>query len=394
MNERDKEQEIGVEQILKEKKLTLENPTGFGKTTIALKAIKKILFDNCYYSVTVIVPSTDLVGRWREAIEETLPHYEDCFRVVTIQNLAYHKESINCNIVVLDEVHEMYTEDRLSLILNFNCEYLIALSATPYDKHNRHIKFFEICPIKFRVTEEKAIAMNALAEYKEFNLKIELDEEERQIYNSINSKLSELSYKLGGGASAFEQARSIIMNPRRFDGFLVGYARQYLHKVRQRKTFLYNHKSKIVTSKLIKNVFENKKIIFFCQTIDFAINLAEELEIEAYHSKLGVKERRRILNEFKEISNKSISAPIALDRGIDVPDINISVITSGSSSKTQQTQRSGRAKRFQFGEEKIIINLYINDTKDYDWLRQRQKDNRRIMWISDVKQINLSNTII
>ena len=63
----------------------------------------------------------------------------------------------------------------------------------------------------------------------------------------------------------------------------------------------------------------------------------------------------------------------ALDTGIDIPDIKLSIITSGSYNPTQQEQRIGRSTRNDGTEDIVLLfNLYAKNTQEEKSLKSRQ----------------------
>lgn len=66
-----------------------------------------------------------------------------------------------------------------------------------------------------------------------------------------------------------------------------------------------------------------------------------------------------------------------MDKGLNIPDLRFSIITSGTSSIDQETQRKARAGRKEAHSDDPVlnVNLYIKDTQDEIWLRKRQENN-------------------
>ncbi len=82
----------------------------------------------------------------------------------------------------------------------------------------------------------------------------------------------------------------------------------------------------------------------------------------------------------------------ALSEGIDVPDAELGVIVSRTSSATDQSQRVGRISRhhtFENGRVKdaIVINLVVKDTRDEKWIKSAQARMR------DIKQVTLNEIL-
>lgn len=82
----------------------------------------------------------------------------------------------------------------------------------------------------------------------------------------------------------------------------------------------------------------------------------------------------------------------ALDQGANFPNVSLGVTHGRTSSPTQHIQRSGRILRlhtFTDGTEKqaILVNIYLEDTKDYRWLVKAQKKSAGVLWVSSIEEI-------
>src|SRR5690606_1717953 len=80
------------------------------------------------------------------------------------------------------------------------------------------------------------------------------------------------------------------------------------------------------------------------------------------------------------------------EQGFDLPEVECGVILSRTSSRTQYIQGRGRIVRkhtIEDGSEKeaVIINIYVKDTKDYNWLNKSQRADACIIWVDTVEQI-------
>jgi superfamily II DNA or RNA helicase len=84
---------------------------------------------------------------------------------------------------------------------------------------------------------------------------------------------------------------------------------------------------------------------------------------------------------------KVISTARALDEGFDIQGVSMAIVCSGTSTSRQDLQRTGRAIRWAPGKTGLMINLYIADTQDEKWLRQRQKKTINATHVNSVKEI-------
>jgi superfamily II DNA or RNA helicase len=96
------------------------------------------------------------------------------------------------------------------------------------------------------------------------------------------------------------------------------------------------------------------------------------------------------MEDFKDASNsvRVISTARALDEGFDIEGIEMALITSGTSTERQFTQRMGRSIRFVPNKIALVINLYIKDTQDERWAKQRQSATPNVYWIDSLEEIS------
>ena len=182
---------------------------------------------------------------------------------------------------------------------------------------------------------------------------------------------------------------------------LVIQARQLMTAVRVRRDILFTCVSKYNATLEIVKKFDKVKTIIFSETIEFADNIGiilndNKYSTVTYHSglktimttspksgkfiKMGKTRLKALAIESINTGKARIlSTTKALDRGLDVEDLRLSVTTSGTQNPTQYKQRNGRTGRKEkgiFGDVPVLlINLYIIETQDEKWLRARQINN-------------------
>jgi superfamily II DNA or RNA helicase len=87
------------------------------------------------------------------------------------------------------------------------------------------------------------------------------------------------------------------------------------------------------------------RIIVFTAHTDLVYRLSERFLIPAITAETGTKERRQVLERFRDGTYSRVVAANVLDEGVDVPDANVAVVLSGSGSEREFTQRLGRILR-------------------------------------------------
>lgn len=435
---------------------TVEWPTGVGKTKIATEAIGVMRRDDPLRSYLVVVPTIQLKEQWEEGLT-SLGMMENG-RVVVINSLVRSKTPVTVELLILDEIHRYAARTFAKVFTVVKYEYILGLTATLKRLDKKHKILEEQAPIIDRMSLLEARREKYIAEFREYNLGTEMTEEQREVYRPMEKTYNysmdkfhqdfnlmqrcsmgikpwqpvpgkwatptvvQYATRLGWrGRSPAEAAETMALNdasPRGQKGRdLWGgenhpYAPQklYIHAIngmrliREIKDFVYSNTSKRdATIELIRRFA--RKTIVFGETIARAEEIHAALpEVTVlYHSKMTAKEKKKSMAAVME--NPQILAILtarSLDQGFDWSEVQLGIIESRTSSTTQQTQRRGRVVRlhvFDDGTSKqgVIINVYLKDTKDYNWLTRAQVGSGPSKWVDTLEEIlraeGLSETV-
>lgn len=208
---------------------------------------------------------------------------------------------------------------------------------------------------------------------------------------------------------------------------VMGYAMLLMKSIRDRKDILYSAENKLLGALEVIEKYPDLKTVCFSQSTQFASTLGYKINeyffrttndnnrCVTYHSKLetqmginpktgkpmkyGKKRLKDIaIDRIKSGSATHLSTASALDKGLDIRDLKIGISTSSTQNPIQGKQRGGRLKRNEFLDvtgkttrelTKLIVNFYVKNSKDYDWLKKRQSTSitSKIYWIDNVSQI-------
>jgi superfamily II DNA or RNA helicase len=233
------------------------------------------------------------------------------------------------------------------------------------------------------------------------------------------------------GFETWKQAKNVISiwTP----GLVIGYANRCSKAIQSRKSLVYNSSTKIETILNILEKFKDRKAITFSMSTSFTNRLAEaatnsNIKAIEYHSKIesrplredamglpslfGVGDYIRVKSKKSknfgepkifgattlkrmaiEAIHKGLARVIltasALDKGFDVPDIELAINASGSSTDNQYLQRRGRAVRVTDSQRDVIlINLYFKRTVEHNWLKKAQRNTaNRPYWVNNISEI-------
>jgi superfamily II DNA or RNA helicase len=198
--------------------------------------------------------------------------------------------------------------------------------------------------------------------------------------------------------------------------------------ITSRTEILINNKEKFDAVLTILNLNPVPTIIYN-GSIDFANTLADKLGNDAilYHSKIKsrpvvddfgniirfstgkvkmfgkAKLKTEAIDGIKSGKYKYLVTVDSLDEGLNLPELEQTIITAGSTNPLKQIQRSSRGKTINFDKgDKInrIFNIYIDDfvdefgdvitSRDKSKLIERQKQySHSVKWLNNVEEIAL-----
>lgn len=120
--------------------------------------------------------------------------------------------------------------------------------------------------------------------------------------------------------------------------------------------------------------------IVFCRTIAHAMRMAEMLDrvpqfakAAAVHSDMKMRERQRLLFDFRRGLVPVITAVDVLNEGVDVPDVNIICFARVTHSRRIFVQQLGRGLRLRPGKDRVVVLDFVSDL-------------RRIAAVMDIEQ--------
>jgi superfamily II DNA or RNA helicase len=122
-------------------------------------------------------------------------------------------------------------------------------------------------------------------------------------------------------------------------------ARKALVAKQEMKRIVVGSERKLeILDSLMKQHFADKVIIFTEQN-DLVYRISREFLIPAITHETRTKERKWILDGFKDGTFRAIATSKVLNEGIDVPTAKIAIVLSGSASPREYLQRLGRILR-------------------------------------------------
>lgn len=353
-------------------------PTGAGKTAVAVQAMSRT-----ERSTLVVVPTLALLKQWYSVLSDAFGdsiqigllgggYHEITPVTVTTYDSAYiHAERYGdlFALVVYDEVHHLPAEKYAVIPKMLLAPYSLGLSATPERPDGGHELLPELVGgICYRRSPED-LAGTYLAPYQSVRIPIELTAQERFEYAQ-----AEAVYK------DFLQKHHLSMrSPEDWQRFILVAAtshsggREALTAARRRREIQAGAMRKVITLENLLRQHWDDKCIIFTKSVEEVYALSQRFLIPGITYETPARERKEILDRFREGRYRAVIASDVLNEGVDVPDANVAIILAGSASHREYVQRLGRILRPKGGKQATLYELVTTGTGEESSSRRRKE---------------------
>jgi len=315
-------QKSAVEAWAKTMRGVIVVPTGGGKTIIALAAMKI-----ARAPTLVCVPTIELARQWVEKIREILGVNAGILgggsKEIRDVTVAIYNSAVNSidelsnkfDLVIFDECHHVPAETFKRVAFNIKARKRLGLSATPQRAdRNEALVYFSVGKVVYTAKYQDLVKVN-LASPLEFNtLYVDLTDEEWKEYAKAESS----------DKGAIQKTMKVaLMAKKKYDVL---------------KKLIEKHKgSKVIV--FTQYVDQSEKAYQVCRKI-----LGDKVRLIT--GSTSAKERKNAFTMFKSGAVTCLVTTTVLDEGIDVPDAEVAIIMSGTSTERQIIQRIGRVIRY------------------------------------------------
>ncbi len=393
--------------------------TGAGKTVLALAAIDYLQnhLISCQdvacsdkivkLKVKIIVPQTFLVSQWKEELQSKLNinpseigvfcglHKDTADKrfMIYVVNSARNSlsshilndvSSDNAVLLIADECHR-YTSGENSKIFDFyslldktqNKYFSLGLSATP--KTARYEVITRVLGSEFfSYGFADALHTKIISNFLIFSIGVRFSDSELLEYLDLSEQISILHIRLTAACpelkrltsdlffARLESLASSAAEPRISDMAATLMTLSY-----RRKAIVYLAEERINCAlRLVSYLETHTKIIVFCERIETSEILYSRLRelypnlVGLYHSGMDVKVKKRALEQYKSSVLRILITCKALDEGLNVPDTDVGIIVSSSSTLRQRVQRLGRILRKSKKIKKLYYLFVENSNED------------------------------
>ncbi len=351
-------------------------PTGAGKTLVGLLALCWAQRD-----CLVLVPTLDLMHQWYTLLCAAFPdqtigligggyHEPEPLTVATYDSAARHIERLGdrFGLLIFDEAHHLPSEF-YRIIGEFSlAPYRLGLTATPERSDGKDADLPELIgSIIYRQSPEQ-LAGGILANFQVHSIYVELSPGERAAYQHALDERNTFLHVNRLSLSTLEGwNRFVMLSARSTEG------RRAMRAHRDARRIAHATPAKLRVLGMILANHSGAKTVIFTEDNATAYEVSQRFLIPCLTHQSAVKERKAVLERFKDGRYAAIVASNVLNEGVDVPDASVGVILSGSASVREFVQRLGRILRRGDGKQAVLYEVIARETRE-----ERVASRRRI----------------
>ncbi len=350
-------------------------PTGAGKSYVAMLAMEDV-----GRSALVVVPTIDLMSQWVGKLEEAFgievgmlgggAHEVRRITVSTYDSAAIHMHRLGAQfgMVVFDEVHhlpgEVYRQGARQCLAPFR----LGLTATPERSDGKHRDFRDLLgPICYRKSI-RDLSGDILADYEVRTIEVAMNIDDRQRYDAERAVyrgfVEEEGIRLGG----LHGWRRFLAATNQSDR-----GRRALEAYYNQKRLALVHDEKLECLYDVLERHPTDRVLVFTNDNDSVYRISETLLAPAITHQTRIKERREILERFREGEYRILITSKVLNEGVDIPEATMAVILAGSGSVREHVQRLGRILRRSEDKKAILYELVTHDSLESHVSRRRRE---------------------
>ncbi len=352
-------------------------PTGTGKSFVAELAMMET-----QRSTLVVAPTIDLMNQWYEILSSSFQrsvgllgggyHEIEDITVSTYDSAYLHMERLGgrFGLLIFDEVHHLPGPSYLYAAECCVAPFRLGLTATLERPDGRHQLLDEVVgPIVYH-RSIRELAGEYLAEYDVEQITVELDPDEfieyteaREVYRSF---VREKGIRFGGPQG---WGQFVLVSSRSAAG------RRAMKAYQTARRLALSAPSKLRDLEGLLRRHKKDRVIIFTNDNDSVYRISRRFLVPAITHQTDAKERKEILSRFNEGIYPCLVTSRVLNEGVNVPDVNVGIILSGTGSVREHVQRLGRILRKQPDKRATLYEIVTaNTVEQYVSERRREHD--------------------
>jgi superfamily II DNA or RNA helicase len=342
-------------------------PTGAGKTYLAQLAMR-----DTPRSTLIVVPTLDLMHQWYAQLEATFQGSsvgllgggskdDSAILVATYDSAAIYAERLGnrYGLLIFDECHHLPADFKRSIAEYSIAPYRLGLSATPDRADGKDADLDTLIGPRIYSKRPEDLAGGALAKHDIIQIKVDLSEDERTRYDACIAK-----------RNAFLKDKKISLGTLKGWQYFVSQSarssagREAMLAHREARALAFGTQSKLRVLVDLLHKHASDRVLIFTDSNDTVYTISETLLIPAITHQTKVKERHDTLTFFREGIYPRLVTSKVLNEGVDVPDANVAIVLSGTSTTREYVQRLGRILRKREGKLALLYEVVASGTSE------------------------------
>ena len=350
-------------------------PTGTGKSYLA-----SLIMELSNRSTLILAPTIDLVQQWQSNLQKQfgieigiIGGGEFILQDITVstydsaRNRAEELGNRFC-LLIFDEVHHLPSEGYAVMARSYLAPYRLGLTATPDDDPERQTVLTDIVGSIVFSKQITQLAGGYLAPYEVVTIEVELSPEEREAYDYHRAIYKDYRESVplmySSGRNSWEQF--VMMCYRTPEG------RSALKSFRIQKQIAVAAEGKLQELANILIEHSTERILIFTNDNKTAYMISSLFLLPLITHETKAKERRVILEKFRDGSWPFLVNSRVLNEGVDVPEANVAVVFSGTATVREHVQRLGRILRRKDEKKAYLYEMITVDTGEVYTSRKRR----------------------
>jgi len=368
--------------------------TGTGKTRLAIEMLKRTAVEGA--RATIVVPTRILQDQWLRELRSARvvparrigtiggpspnPNPDHLVIVAVMdsartggRNLMKHWNNLGFpTMLVVDECHWAGSEYNRG-VFEGDARWRLGLSATPErgDDGFDEVLVPELGGIVYRYTLKDAMDDGVLADLRLVNILIDLTGSELSEYEQLEFRIGRIKTDLTVKQPelfAHQDWSADVERAAKHDPL----AKRLSTLVAERRRMLARSSGRFAVVKrlLLAGELAGRRTIVFNETIEQAEHVADlvrtaGISVAVDHSKMNQRDRDTSHLRFRGGGTDCLVVVRAADEGLDVPDADQALITSGTLNPRQRIQRLGRVVRLGRQQPRALSLLARGTPEEY-----------------------------
>ena len=341
-------------------------PTGAGKSYVALKCILA-----CQRSTLVLAPTIDLVHQWASDLEARLGcaigRYgggDKDLQPITVSTydsavllMPWHGNKFG--LLICDECHHLPAGVTSSAAEACLAPFRLGLTATPERTDGLHARLDELLGPQVHRSQISELEGNYLANYQVEVLHVALDPDELESYTTNRKEYLAFARRSGVDFGAPDGWQQFIAAAARDSQ-----GRAAMRCYREQKRLSRSGRGKLRAVWDLVRDHPGERCLVFTEDNDTAYEIGRRFvaPVLTHHTK-GT-ERKRMLEFFRAGKWPVLITSKVLNEGVDVPEVAVGIIVSGSGSVREHVQRLGRLLRPGAGKVAVLYEILSANTAE------------------------------